>query len=83
MLFNCFIVEPGFDYIEGSFPPNSRPEKQPFPGAGFEDDSLDASGLFQQQFGGFFGGNVFNPFGNFGGVGFGGPIESYKPWYKG
>ena len=79
MLFNCLIVEPGFDYIEGSFPAHSQPEKHHFAGAGFEDDTSD---LFRQQFGGFFGGNVFNPFGNFGAGGFG-PIESYKPWYKG
>lgn len=79
MLIDRFTVEPGYDYVEGSFPTNSRPEKQPFAGAGFDDDSFDA---FQHHFGGFFGGNVFNPFGNFGGIGFG-PVESYKPWYKG
>jgi hypothetical protein len=69
------------DYVEGDFPAsNLRPAAIPSSGEFGGDDSLDPF----QHFGGFFGagGNVFNPFGNFGGIGFG-PINSYKPWYKG
>jgi hypothetical protein len=83
MLINCSTGNSDFDYVEGSFPSPQRPEKQPFAGAGFDDDSFDTSGLFNHHFGGFFGGDGFNPFGNFGGIGFGGPVQTYKPWYKG
>lgn len=69
------------DYVEGDFPtPNLRPAAVPSSSA-FD----DPSDIFQQHFGGFFGGgggNVFNPFNNFGGIGFG-PFNNYKPWYKG
>jgi hypothetical protein len=81
MLINCLTGNSEFDYVEGSFPSPQRPEKQPF--AGFDDDgTFETSGFFNHHFGNFFGGNQFNPFGNFGGIGFG-PVQSYKPWYKG
>lgn len=71
------------DYVEGDFPTIQQPNPSAVPSSS-EFGNDDTSDLFQQHFGGFFnsGGNIFNPFGNFGGIGFG-PINSYKPWYKG
>ncbi|CRK92133.1 CLUMA_CG005715, isoform A [Clunio marinus] len=66
------------DYVEGEFPvtTNRRPvAPNPVP-SGFGDD------LFSHHFDGFFGGNIFNPFENYGGIGFG-PFNNYKPWFKG
>lgn len=72
----CYLLI-DLDYVEGDFPTsNLRPAVAPS-SAGFDDDSL-----FQHHFGGFFNGNIFNPFNNFGGVGFG-SFGGYKPWYKG
>ena len=68
------------DYVEGEFPTrNLQPSPVPS-GGSFGEDTSD---LFQHHFGGFFGGNAFNPFGNFGGIGFGPGFGAYKPWYKG
>lgn len=78
MILSLCYLPADLDYVEGDFPTsNLRPAAVPSAG-GFNDDAF-----FQQHFGGIFGGNVFNPFNNFGGVGFGSFNGGYKPWYKG
>jgi hypothetical protein len=70
------------DYVGSDFgAPVARQPAQPVP-SGFGDDQ---SNIFQHQFGGFFGPDFFNPFGNnnnFNGFNFG-SFNNFKPWYKG
>lgn len=80
--FSVYLPETSdLDYVEGDFPgSNNRPPQSGPPAvpstSGFGDDT------FNPNFGSFFNENVFNPFPNFGGLGFG-AFGAYKPWHKG